>query len=96
VVAPIAERHTDYARSVAERLRSNRARVEVDERSERLSRKIRDARNRRVPYIAVVGDDEASAGMVKLNVRGGEQVSRSIDDFSSQLRDEIASRRLAP
>src|SRR6185295_18226442 len=66
VVLPISDRHAGYAREAAERLREPGLRVEVDERSESIGKKIREAEVRKVPYMLVVGDDELDAGTVAL------------------------------
>ncbi|MEA2457031.1 MAG: threonyl-tRNA synthetase, partial [Thermoleophilaceae bacterium] len=63
-VLPIADRHTDYAWKVAEELRAVSLRAEVDERSESIGRKIRDAELHKAPYMLVVGDAEADGGTV--------------------------------
>ena len=62
LVLPIADRHVDYAREVARRAARAGLRVEVDDRTESVGRKIRDAELRKVPYMLVVGDEEAEAG----------------------------------
>src|SRR5918996_3365007 len=65
-VLPIADRHIDYAREVAERLHEADLRVEVDDRSESIGKKIREAEVLKVPYMLVVGDQEQEAGTVAL------------------------------
>ncbi len=72
VLIPIADRHVDYARQVAETLRQAGVRVEVDERGERMNAKIRDHQKQKVPYMLVVGDKEMEAGEVALRLRSGE------------------------
>src|SRR5207302_3344310 len=66
VVIPITDAHVEYAHRVVERLRRSRIRVEVDERAERMNRKIRDAQARKIPYMAVVGGREAESGHVSI------------------------------
>ena len=66
IVLPVADRHNDYAAEVAEQLRDAGVRVEVDERSESVGRKIRDAELAKAPYMLVVGDREQEAGEVAL------------------------------
>ena len=66
VVLPVADRHADYARSVAEELRAEGLRIEVDDRSESVGRKIRDAELGRHPYMLVVGDREQEGGTVSV------------------------------
>lgn len=72
MIIPIADRHLEYARSVAEQLKQAGVRVEVDERSDRMNAKIRDAQNQKIPYMLVVGDKEAEQGAVALRLRNGE------------------------
>jgi threonyl-tRNA synthetase len=73
-VIPIADRHTPYAQQVAEELRVADLRVEVDERSERMQAKIRDAQLQKVPYMLVVGDREAEAHAAAVRLRSGEDL----------------------
>jgi len=85
-VLPIADRHVAYAREVAERLRADGGRVEVDHRGESVRRKIRDAELRKVPYMLVVGDREAQAGEVSLRVhREGDVGSVTVEDVARRL-----------
>jgi threonyl-tRNA synthetase len=93
VVAPIADAHNEYAQAVAARLRSARVRVNVDRRSERLDRKIRDAKLKKVPYIAVVGGKEVDSGHVNVQDRGGNKVDMPLESFMEKISAEIAERR---
>jgi threonyl-tRNA synthetase len=93
VVAPIADAHAAYAEEVARRLRSSRVRVELDRRSERLDRKVRDAKVRKVPYIAVVGGKEVDSGHVNVQNRAGEKKDMPLEEFVGALTAEIADRR---
>ena len=70
-----------------------RVRIEVDARSERLGRKVRDAKVRKVPYIAVVGEAEMQSGHVKVTNRADEQVDMPLEAFVDMLQVEIAERR---
>jgi len=92
-VLPITDAHVPYASQVAERLRRARVRVEVDERAERVGKKIAEARNRRVPYMAIVGGREAEAGTVQVRDRAGEQSTEPLEEFAARLTAEIAERR---
>jgi threonyl-tRNA synthetase len=92
-VLPITDAHAPYAGEVAACLRRARVRVEVDERPERVGRKIAEARARRVPYVAVVGGKEAGAGTVQVRDRAGEQSTELLADFAARLALEIAERR---
>ena len=93
VVTPIADAHNAYAQEVAKRLRGARLRVEVDQRSERLARKIRDAKLRKVPYIAVVGEKEVTSGQVNVQDRTGKEVPMPLESFVSMITAEVAERR---
>jgi threonyl-tRNA synthetase len=93
VVAPIADAQNEYAREVAKRLRGARLRVEVDQRSERLDRKIRDAKLKKVPYIAVVGREEVGSGQVNVQDRSGKKVGMPLESFVEMITAEVAERR---
>src|SRR5690349_3452909 len=93
VVTPIADAHNAYAQEVAKRLRAARIRVEVDSRSERLPRKIRDAKLKKVPYVAVVGEKEITSGQVNVQDRSGQEVPMPLDAFLSMITTEVAERR---
>ena len=93
VVVPITDAQNEYAQKVADRLRSHRLRVEVDERSERMQRKIRDAQARKVPYMAIVGAREAETEHVNVRDRAGIQVDSSLDSFASMVATEVAEKR---
>src|SRR5438445_123806 len=93
VVASTKDEFNDYAQEVGARLRASRVRVQVDTRSERLNRKIRDARLKKVPFIAVVGEKEAPAGHVNVNDRTDKQVEMPLEAFVSMISAEIAERR---
>jgi threonyl-tRNA synthetase len=94
IVLPIADRHLDYARETAARLREAGLRVEVDERSESIGKKIREAEVLKVPHMLVVGDQEQEAGAVAVRRhREGDQGSEPVAEFARRVADEIADRR---
>jgi threonyl-tRNA synthetase len=93
IVIPITDAQLDYARTVADRLRSLRLRVEVDARPERMQRKIRDGQARKVPYMAIVGAREAETQHVNIRDRAGTQVDSSLESFASMVATEVAERR---
>src|SRR5438128_2383661 len=93
VVAAVKDEFNGYAQDVGARLRSSRVRVEVDRRSERLERKIRDAKLKKVPYIAVVGAKEVGTGHVNVQDRTGSKVDMPLESFQEMLNAEIAERR---
>ncbi len=82
VVLPIADRHNEYVRNVADRLRERDIRVETDERREKIGLKIREAQLQKVPYMLVVGDKEVEAGSVAVRSREkGDLGTSTIDEF---------------
>jgi len=90
VLIPIADRHVDYARKVASTLKTAGIRVFVDDRSERMNSKIRDAQNQKIPYMLVVGDSEASKGQVALRLRSGDNPGPMLlEDFLARARTDI-------
>ncbi|HVS49439.1 MAG TPA: threonine--tRNA ligase [Candidatus Dormibacteraeota bacterium] len=93
IVIPITDAQLDYARKVADRLRSLRLRVEVDTRPERMQRKIRDGQARKVPYMAIVGAREAETEHVNIRDRSGNQVDSSLESFASMVATEVTERR---
>jgi len=96
LVLPISDRHNGYASQVRECLAAGGARIEVDERSESIARKIRDAELRKVPFMLVVGDREAEAGEVGVRRHlEGDVGSEPVEAFGERLRELIESRTLA-
>jgi threonyl-tRNA synthetase len=93
VVLPIADRHADYAGRLAADLLAGGLRVEVDERTESIGRKIRDAELRKVPYMLVVGDKEEEAGAVSVRRhREGDIGSMAAAEFAERAAAEVAAR----
>ena len=91
VVIPIADRHIEYAAQVAGRLRDTGFRVEVDDRSERMNLKIRQAQLQKTPYMLVVGDREADAGAAAVRTRDGEnRGAMPLADVAAMLTAELA------
>src|SRR5919202_863215 len=94
VVIPIADRHVEYAHSVAERLCSHGLRVEVDDSSERMNAKIRQAQLQKVPYMLVIGDKEQAAGAVAVRLRSGQDLgAMPVDDLIARIVEEGRSRK---
>jgi len=90
VVMNITEHQTDYCRQVVERLRAENFRVELDLRNEKIGYKIRDNSQYRFPYQIVVGDKEKQENKVAVRCKAEDLGSLNIDDFISQLKQEIA------
>ena len=93
MVIPITDAQKDYAHKVAERLAADGLRVEVDDRPERMQRKIRDAQARKVPYMTIIGDREAEAGRVNVRDRAGNQTDEALEAFAQRVALEVAERR---
>jgi len=90
---PIADRHQDYARGVAEQLKEAGLRVEVDERSERMNAKIRDAQVQKVPYMLIMGDRDAEANQVSVRLRSQEDLGgMSVEAFLERAQADIKER----
>ncbi len=93
VVIPIADRHVDYARVVADDLRAAGLRVEVDDRNERMNAKIRDAQLQKVPYMLIVGDRERDNGTVAVRTRAGDDLgAMPVFQLIDRLTDEVATQ----
>jgi len=93
MVIPIADRHLDFARQVAGKLKDAGLRVEVDERNERMNAKIRDAQWQKIAYMLVVGDKEAENGQVALRLRSGENPGpMPVAAFLERALAEVAAR----
>ena len=87
---PVADRHAPYAEELAGRLRDGGFRVEIDERSESVGRKVRDAELARVPYMLVLGDREQETGAVSVRSHDqGDLGSVEIAELEQRLRGEV-------
>ncbi len=92
-IIPIADRHLDHARKVEKEMKSRGVRVEVDDRSERMNLKIRQAQLEKIPYMVVIGDKEVADNSVSVRPRSGEQLpTQSLSCFLDTLTAEIASK----
>jgi threonyl-tRNA synthetase len=93
ILLPISDRHAAYAASVRDRLSAAGIRVELDDRTESVARKIRDAELRKIPYMLVVGDREQEADEVSLREhRRGDEGSVAVDEFIERVRAQTESR----
>ncbi len=97
MLIPIADRHVDYARQTAAKLKEAGLRVEVDERGERMNAKIRDAQMQKIPYMLVVGDKEAESGGVALRLRSGREPRPDVGRGVPQTRahEDVAGSALS-
>ena len=90
VVLPISEKFNDYAREVAAQLQAADVRVEVDDRNEKIGKKIRDNELKRIPYMLIVGEKEAHEGEVSVRKQGeGDKGSMKIATFAAELNNEV-------
>jgi threonyl-tRNA synthetase len=93
---PIADRHAPYAREVAAKLRAQGVRVEVDDGSERMNKKIRNAQLQKIPFMLVIGDKEAEEGKVAVRTRDNEdRGAMLLADFQQLLADLLETKSLA-
>jgi threonyl-tRNA synthetase len=93
VIIPIADRHLSYAQQVASELRESDIRVQVDDRSERMNLKIREAQLEKIPYMIIVGDKEMDASKVSLRLRSGEDLGLlSPSQFADRVRPIIETK----
>ncbi len=90
---PIADRHIDYAKEVADQLRQNGIRCEVNAGSDRMNAKIRDAQKQKIPYMLILGDKEAEDKAVSLRMRSGENPgAMSVDEFIALVKKQVAEK----
>ena len=90
-ILPISDKFNDYAQKVCEELNAQDVRAYVDDRSEKIGRKIRDNEMKHVPYLLVVGEKEAVNGTVAVRKQGeGDQGILSVADFAKKINDEVA------
>jgi len=93
-LVPIADRHNDYAHQVAARLKAAQIRVEVDDSSDRMQAKIRNAQLQKVPYMLVMGDREVEDGAVAVRLRSGENLGpMPVSDFVARVEEAVAQKR---
>ena len=94
-VLPISEKYHAYANEVAEKLKEAKIRCSVDERSEKIGYKIRDARLNKIPYMLVVGVKEQEEGVVSVRSRFlGDEGQRSLETFIAEITEEIKNRTI--
>jgi threonyl-tRNA synthetase len=97
IVLPVSDRFNEYGASVRDELRREGARVDLDDRSESVARKIRDAELRKIPYMLVVGDREERDGDVSVREhRAGDTGGNSVKEFAERIRGELYSSALKP
>ena len=89
-VLPISEKFNDYAKQVCEALEAQDVRTVLDDRNEKIGRKIRDNELKRVPYMLIVGEKEQADGTVNFRKQGGGgQGTMTVDEFAKKINDEV-------
>lgn len=92
-ILPISEKHVEYAKELAKQMHRDYVRVEVDDRSEKIGYKIRQAQMAKVPYMLVVGDKEVEEGTVNVRKHGGDELgSVPFEEFFNSIKVEIKDR----
>ena len=92
-ILPISEKHVEYAKELAKQMHRDYVRVEVDDRSEKIGYKIRQAQMAKVPYMLVVGDKEVEEGTVNIRKHGGDELSSvPFEEFFNSIKIEIKER----
>ncbi len=92
-ILPISEKYNDYAREVKAFFDKVGVRALIDDRNEKIGRKIRDNELKRVPYMVVVGEKEAAEGLVSMRKQGGgEQATMTKEEFAKRICDEVAEQ----
>ncbi|WIF94263.1 threonine--tRNA ligase [Caminicella sporogenes] len=94
-ILPITDRHVEYAKKVADIMKENDIKVEIDSRSEKIGYKIREAQLQKIPYMIIIGDKEEETNTISVRSRDkGELGSQNLQDFINQIVEEIKNRVL--
>ena len=94
-VLPISEKYADYAENVCQKLTANGVDAAVDNRSEKIGFKIREARLQRIPYMFIVGQKEQEENKVSLRSRyKGDEGQVALDDFIADITEEIRTKEI--
>lgn len=90
-ILPISEKYNEYAKQLAQYFDTKSVRAKIDDRNEKIGRKIRDNEMKRIPYMLVVGEKEQADGTVAVRKQGGgDQGTMSKEDFAKKINDEVA------
>ena len=90
-ILPISEKYNDYAKQVSKYFDSVGVRSVIDDRNEKIGRKIRDNELKRIPYMVIVGEKEAAEGLVSMRKQGGgEQATMKMEEFANRINAEVA------
>ena len=89
-ILPISEKYNDYAKKVGQYFDSVGVRATIDDRNEKIGRKIRDNELKRVPYMVIVGENESAEGLVSMRKQGGgEQATMKMEEFAQRVNAEV-------
>ena len=92
-ILPISEKYNDYAKQVGQYFDTVDVRSVIDDRNEKIGRKIRDNELKRIPYMVIVGEKEAAEGLVSMRKQGGgEQATMKMEEFAKRITDEVADQ----
>ena len=93
VILPISEKYHDYAQKVSEFLKNYDIRTLIDERSEKIGKKIRDNELKRIPYLLIVGEKELESGSISVRRQGeGDKGIMKLDEFGQFLQSEVQNQ----
>ena len=93
-VLPISDKFVDYAKNVLNKLKIADIRVEIDERSEKIGKKIRDTELMKVPYMIVIGEREVNEEKISIRRQGkGDFGSKNVDEFIEMIKEEVKSKK---
>lgn len=96
IILPITDRHLEYAKMCNEQLAMSNIRTELDERSEKLGAKIRDAQMQKIPYMIIIGDKEMEAEKISVRRRDGQDLGQlDLNKFIENVKKEIVSKSLS-
>ena len=90
-ILPISEKYNDYAQKVAQYLKTKDVRAEIDNRNEKIGRKIRDNEIKHIPYLLVVGEKEEANNTVSVRKQGAQDLGiMTMEDFAKKINEEVA------
>jgi threonyl-tRNA synthetase len=95
-ILPITDRNLTYSKGILEQMKKHGIRAEMDDRSETLGSKIRDANSEKLPYMIITGDKEESAKKIAVRERGGHDLGQiDLDKFIKKLEDEVNNKLIS-
>jgi len=95
IIIPIAERHSKYASELKSKLSESSIRVDVDDRSESMQKKIREAEEQKIPYMIIVGDKEEKENTISIRQRGKKNLGKmKIEEFIQKIKKEIEEKTI--